>query len=188
MNKKHVLLFLSLMMVYCGLKAQPMQADENLINVGIGIPSVPYNSFTSKSPAFSIAYHRGISDKIGIGYISAGAQISFYGASEDYRYSNIKYTDKYHYTTIVARAAYHFDFADLTGDSRWDMFDIYAGPSFGITSRRYTNDISDDSESKTYLTTDIYVGANYNFYENLAFFVECGLAITYLNTGIAIKF
>ncbi len=184
MNKKGALLILTFALIFNGLKAQTLKYGDNLINVGIGIPSIPYNNYTSKQPSFNLSYMRGMSDKIGIGYISVGAQANFYGSELDNK--NNLGEIKYNYTTLATRGAYHFDFKDITGDARWSNVDVYAGITAGVTfeSAKYNGEKDNDS----HLTTDVFAGINYTFYNNLAAFVECGVGVNYFNTGLAIKF
>ncbi|MBN2167310.1 MAG: hypothetical protein JW717_13625 [Marinilabiliaceae bacterium] len=179
------LLFISILLsTFLSLsQAQVMKKGDNAFNFGLGIPNVEGNI---KMPAIIAAYDHGFSEKLGIGYISGGAQLSFSSGGDEYW--GVKYRNTYF--VIGPRAAYHFDFVDITGNSAFEKFDIYAGIFAGFSFESYKTEYTSYNEtgSKTNFREDLFIGARYSFADNLAVYAESGYGIAYLSAGISFKY
>jgi len=163
--------------------SQVLEKGDNAINLGIGIPHVYLGDFGW--PSISASYEHGFSPKVGIGYISGGAILSVSGGKT-------KHVNKSTYTSVVIgpRVAYHFDFYDMTNNSTFNQFDIYAGVFAGI---RISSDPSDgvykDKLYKPYkFEPEIFVGARYYTNSAFGFYLEAGHGVSYLSGGVTFRF
>ncbi len=168
--------------------AQPLTYGDQNIGIGIGIPAITYNDY-SANPSFSAMYEYGFSDKIGIGYISGGALLSFSGSSDNYNYNGNKYSDKYNYFVIGPRAAYHFAMRDITGDNFWNKCDVYGGVFTGLCFQtyKYTSPVDNASykDSETKLSSDIFAGIRYALTNNVGIYSEVGVGVNYFTFGVS---
>jgi hypothetical protein len=118
------------------------------------------------------------------GVNSLGGYVGYKG----YSYSATDYSEKWHYTVLGVRSAYHYNGLNV------EKLDLYGGVmlSYNILSYSYS-DIGgyNFSGSGSYGSTvgfSLYVGARVFFTDNLAVLAELGYGVAYLNVGIAAKF
>jgi hypothetical protein len=186
--KKYMKKLLLLMTVSClvfSARAQEFQKGTNIISAGVGLgSSILSYSAASQTPALSLQYERGVWDIGGPGVISLGGYVGYKG----YSYSATDYSEKWHYTVLGVRSAYHYNGLNV------EKLDLYGGVmlSYNILSYSYS-DIGgyNFSGSGSYGSTvgfSLYVGARYFFTDNLAVLAELGYGVAYLNVGIAAKF
>lgn len=186
---KHIFFLILILLLSSSVaQAQPLQNDEQLVTIGIGLAVVPNPNYDQKPPSLTFAYQRGIADRIGFGYISVGAVASFASSLHRYYNNEIEYHKNYNYTTFGAKGSYHFDMVQLTDNVMWNDIDLYAGAIFGFTYEAAINDENDGKDKKYYLATDVFVGGRYNFYENIGIFAEAGYGLAYIKGGVSIKF
>lgn len=167
------------------LYAQQFQKGTNLLGVGIGLGS-SLGGFTygSQAPAISLQYERGIWDIGGPGVISLGG----YAGRKSFKYSGDGYTQKWGYTIIGVRSAYHYN------GIKSDKFDVYAGLmlSYNILNYSYKdNDGNNVSGAGSYGSAagfTAFIGGRYFFTQKVAAFAELGYGVSYLTLGIAFKF
>jgi len=178
--------------------SQVLEKGDNAINVGIGVPS-PHNFGGFGWPSISASYEHGFSEKVGIGYISGGAIVALSGSRDEY--TNWGYTATYTYTHFIVgpRAAYHFDFYDMTNNSTFNQFDIYAGVFAGmrITSYSYkeewdngktVTEIDNDFDEGFGFEPEIFIGARYYTNSAFGFYLEAGHGVSYLSGGVTFRF
>ncbi len=169
--------------------AQPLQFEQQSIGIGIGIPAINDYNYTSRNPSITAHYEYGISDKIGIGYISFGGLISFAGAEYKANIQSFSVTYDYNHTLIGPRGVYHFDMVELTNNNNWSNIDVYGGAFLGLKFEKikYENPINDRSEknNNTELATDLFAGIRYGFTDNIGAFAELGFGVNYFNIGVS---
>lgn len=178
---KKLAFFLVFVSVVSASQAQPFLKRTNVLSAGIGFGGdLGSHSYGSQTPAFSVQFERGIWDIGGPGVISLGA----YAGVKSYKYDGSGYWQKWNYTIVGVRGAYHYNGLEI------DKLDLYGGAmvSFNIltykTSSGYTS--VNDYNSRPGVTG--FVGARYFFVENLGVFAEAGYGVSYLTTGISLKF
>lgn len=167
------------------LHAQQFVQGTNVISAGVGIGS-SLGSFTygSQTPALSLQYERGVWEVGGPGIISLGG----YVGRKSYKDAGSGYTQKWGYTIIGIRSAYHYNGINS------DKFDVYGGAmlSFNILNYSYKdNDGNSTSGTGNYGSAagfTFYVGGRYFFTPNIAAFAELGYGVSYLTLGLAFKF
>lgn len=134
-------------------------------------------------PQFLVAFDHGITDKVGIGYISIGGQWGLYGFTDP---RNIKPTWDWDYqgygTAIVTYAAfkalYHFDFYSMTREPFFAVFDVYAGPYAGVAVRFKTVQYADRANQAEHAGGPIFgliAGVRYNFSSAVGVFTEVNI-------------
>lgn len=168
--------------------SQAFQKGGNYIQFGFGVTPWGYvpstalwgSSYYSVGPIVA-AYELGITDVIGIGRIGGGVIMghSFQGQ----KYSDGDYV-KWSRTSVVLRAAYHFDF-------NIDKMDVYAGVGGGanIYSKERTN-IAFYTEDNGYVRPIHYVfaGIRYYFTPNLGVYAEVGDGVATIHGGLVFGF
>ncbi|WP_075590885.1 outer membrane protein [Labilibacter marinus] len=190
---KHSLIIIGLLIMGLSqLVAQPLTFEQQSIGFAVGIPAINQNNVTSRNPSITAQYEYGISDKIGIGYIGVGGLLSFAGAEYNDQIMNTKYSNKYNYTLIGPRAAYHFDMVDLTGSTAWSNIDVYGGAFLGLKfeSFKYDSPVTNkqEKENNTKLATDLFAGIRYGFNDNIGAFAEMGFGVSYFSVGVNWRF
>lgn len=165
--------------------AQEFQKGTNIISAGIGLgSSILSYSGASQSPALSLQYERGVWDIGGPGVISLGGYAGYKG----YSFSGTDYSEKWHYTVLGIRSAYHYNGLNVK------KLDLYGGVmlSYNLLSYSYSDNSGYNlSGSGNYGSTvgfSLYIGTRYFFTDNLAVLAELGYGVAYLNIGIAAKF
>jgi len=182
---KKLLLLVTISALVFTARAQEFQKGTNIISAGVGLgSSILSYSGTSQTPALSLQYERGVWDIGGPGVISLGGYVGYKG----YSYSATDYSEKWHYTVLGVRSAYHYNGLNV------DKLDLYGGVmlSYNILSYSYSDNLGYNvSGNGSYGSTvglSLYVGARYFFTDNLAVLAELGYGVAYLNVGIAAKF
>ncbi|HUB61294.1 MAG TPA: hypothetical protein VL978_11350, partial [Puia sp.] len=162
--KKLLLLVLAAACVFTA-HAQEFQKGTNIVSAGVGLgSSILSYSGASQSPALSLQYERGVWDVGGPGVISLGGYAGYKG----YSFSGSDYSEKWHYTVLGIRSAYHYNGLKV------EKLDLYGGVmlSYNILSYSYSDiDGYNFSGSGSYGSTvgfSLYVGARYFFTDNLA--------------------
>ncbi len=178
------------------LYGQSFQNGGNYITLGFGLD--PYgrahngNGYrhTAIGPIV-LTYERGITELLGIGRIGVGGGVaqSFY--TSKYAYSHpvwgYQYEEKYvrSRTSLVFRAAYHFDFGV-------DKMDVYAGVggAMHFYGDKYTSTDPYGNYSRSSVGGGHYVfgGIRYYFTESFGVYAEAGHGIYALNGGIVFAF
>jgi hypothetical protein len=170
--------------------AQVMVKDNQAVNLGIGLPKSHYGALSM--PSLCFAYDRGFSPKLGIGYISGGAGVSISGE----RYSSSwGYNTRYRTLVMGPRAAYHFDFYDISGNEGFKKLDIYAGIFAGLRVSWWRTDYDNyyagtktASNSDAYFIHDVFAGIRYNLSPGFGFYAEAGYGVSFLNAGFTFRF
>lgn len=185
MKQVKLLLLLVLFSAATTVYGQAFKKGTNVIALGIGLGSSLGYSYGSISPAFSAQYEKGLWE-VGPGVISLGGYVGFISQ----KYTAANYKQKWNYTIIGVRSAYHY-----TGFTSGKLanLDLYAGvmASYHITSYSYNYYGTGSRASESYpsaLDANIYVGGRYYFTNNIAAFAEAGYGISYLTLGLAFKF
>jgi len=182
---KKLLLLVTISALVFTARAQEFQKGTNIISAGVGLgSSILSYSGASQTPALSLQYERGVWDVGGPGVISLGGYVGYKG----YSYSATDYSEKWHYTVLGVRSAYHYNGLNV------DKLDLYGGVmlSYNILSYSYSDNlgynVSDNGSYGSTVGLSLYVGARYFFTDNLAVLAEFGYGVAYLNVGIAAKF
>lgn len=164
--KKLLLVIFATLSLSATTYAQDIEKNDNVIYLGFGLD--PYWSPYRKNVGpIVLGYERIITDVIGIGRFGVGGLVgqSFYG-------------DGYGRTTILAKAAYHFDF-NVTG------LDFYAGAGLGLNFYNWDNH---PGYRRTPLGHHVYAGIRYFFTDNFGLWAELGYGYSAFNGGVAFKF
>ena len=183
--------------------------STHIISLGVGLPG-PGNSYyrfskgngysSGSTPLFSLSYEQAIKQRVGPGYIGAGAYLGYRNVYNkydyDYFYNNHKgkyyYRNNWNTVTIAARAAYHWDVLNK------EKGEVYGGSMIGLHIRSYSytsNDPDPDhydngrvSEGSVYPAFSVFAGARWYFANNVAVFGEVGTGISFLTGGLSFKF
>src|SRR5690606_39149722 len=123
---------ITLMFFFClvaiGLQAQPFQKGTTVVNAGIGLGTALGGLGTAR-PALSIALEHGMWDIGGPGVISLGGYVGNTG----YRYTSGGYTQKWNYTVVGVRGAYHYN-----GFTEVPKLDVYGGAMLAYNIASYS--------------------------------------------------
>jgi len=189
MKKTTALVACMLLMVAIS-HAQSFVKGTNVASVGIGLgSSVLHYSGASQTPAISLQYEKGIWEVGGPGVISLGGYLGFKGYKYSSKSGSYNYNEKWNYTVIGVRSAYHYN------GIQSGKLDVYGGVmlSYNILKYKY----SDNSPSGSYINSgsygstagfSLYAGGRYFVAKNLAMLAELGYGVSYLNIGVALKF
>jgi hypothetical protein len=186
---KKLLLLMSVAGLAHTARAQVFQQGTNIISAGVGLgSSILSYSGASQTPALSVQYERGIWDIGGPGVISLGGYLGYKGYSFSGGESGYTYSQKWHYTVIGVRSAYHYNGLDVKN------LDVYGGVmlSYNMLSYSYNDNggtnIGGAGNYGSAAGLSLYVGGRYFFADHFAGFAELGYGVAYLNVGIAAKF
>jgi hypothetical protein len=198
MNKKILSLALTLIMFasFNKASAQAFNTGDNVLGLGIGLGSSLGGSYgySSQTPGISLQFEHGQWSVGGPGVISLGGYLGYKSFSYDggyliYPAVNYTYTQKWNYTVIGIRSAYHYN-----GINSKD-WDVYGGAmlSYNILSYKYsssnpTYDYLYNGSYGSVIYLSLYVGGRYFFSDNVAAFAELGYGISYFSIGGAFKF
>jgi hypothetical protein len=183
-----------LLMAVTGLSlsvhAQEFVKGTNIVSAGIGLgSSILSYSAASQTPALSLQYERGVWDIGGPGVISLGGYIGYKGYSYSGKAGAYSYDQKWHYTVVGIRSAYHYNGFNV------DKLDVYGGAMLSYNHLSYTysdnggaGGVSGSGSYGSAVGLSLYVGGRYFFTDNIAALIELGYGVAYLNVGIAIKF
>jgi hypothetical protein len=186
--KKVITTFFVLMISVASLRAQEFKSGTNIISAGVGLGS-SIGSFTygSQTPALSLQYERGVWAVGGPGVISLGGYAGFKSFKYSGNDAGYIYSEKWNYTIIGIRSAYHFNGLNA------DKIDVYGGImlSYNILNYSYTdnsgyaNDLGNYGSSAGFT---LYVGGRYFFSDNVGAYAELGYGVSYLTLGLNLKF
>ncbi|MFH6604889.1 hypothetical protein ACEZ3G_15495 [Maribacter algicola] len=173
--KKSILLFACAMLGVSLIHAQEFNVGTNVINGGVGFGG-SFGSYatSSQSIGLSVSYERGIWELPGPGVVSLGGYIG----TKTYKYDYVGGNDKWNYTIIGVRGAYHFNGLDV------DNLDVYGGVMASYNILSY--DGNGNFNSRPGATA--FIGGRWYFAENIAVFAEAGYGVAYLTTGISLRF
>ncbi len=176
------------------------QKGTTAANLGIGL--IHFGSYSgllfsgsgySRTPLINLSIEHGIIDNVGPGVISVGGIVGFRRASFDYANAFGSYGYKWSSTDIFvgARGIYHYA---LSSNPK---LDTYGGLTVGVRLSNYSWKYDDSypeslrsAASNTYTNafSGLFVGARYNFSDNLGVFGEFGYDIALLKVGLSAKF
>ncbi len=171
------ILFLSLAAL--GLQAQPFQKGTTAVNAGIGLGTA-LGGLGSARPALSLAVDHGMWEIGGPGVISIGGYVGNTG----YRYKTTGYTQKWNYTVVGVRGAYHYNgFAELP------KLDVYGGAMLAYNIAKYTADgYTGANTFGSGVGFSAFAGGRWFFTEKIGAYAELGYGVSYLNIGVTFKF
>jgi hypothetical protein len=160
----------------------------NVISAGIGLGStIADYTYGTQSPGFNVTYDRGFWEA-GPGVISLGG----YAGIKDYKYGYVSngyaYSEKWDYTVVGVRAAWHFTGLDI------DNLDLYGGLMLAYYALSYSysdNQGNSGGSLGNYGNTvgvSVFAGARYYFAGNLGAFGELGFGANVLSLGVSYKF
>jgi len=154
--------------------AQEFNVGTNNINLGVGFGG-NFGSYTtsSQSPSFSISYERGVWDIAGPGVVSLGA----YLGRKTYKYDYTGGNDKWSYTIVGIRGAYHYNGLEI------ENLDVYGGLMVSYNILSFTGARSFGSKPGA----TGFLGGRWFFAENFAVFAEAGYGVAYFTVGVSIK-
>jgi hypothetical protein len=186
---KKIILLVAAAGLAFGANAQSFVKGTNILSgtVGLGSSILSYSG-ASQSPALSVQYERGIWEA-GPGVISLGGYAGYKGYSFSGQGGSYSYSEKWHYTVIGVRSAYHYNGLDIP------KLDVYGGAmlSYNILSYSYSDNAGTGVHglNGSYGSTaglSLFIGGRYFFSDNLAVLAELGYGVAFLNVGIALKF
>jgi hypothetical protein len=177
--------------ILCSISAhaQFFEKGTSVVSAGIGLgSSIGSFSYGSQTPGISLQYERGVWDIGGPGVISLGG----YAGRKSYKYSgssgSFKYDEKWNYTIIGVRSAYHYNGIDN------ENFDVYGGVmlSYNILNYKYSDNSSGSGtlQKGSYGSGagfTAYIGGRYLFTDHIGAFAELGYGVSYLTLGLAVK-
>ncbi len=182
---KKTIFILFLFIVASTSYGQQFEKGTNMLSVGVGLgSSLGGFSYGSQMPALSLNYERGVWDIGGPGVISLGG----YAGRKSFKYSGSGYTEKWNYTIIGVRSAYHYN------GIKSDKFDVYGGVmlSYNILDYSYKdaggNNINSGGNYGSAAGFTLYAGGRYFFSPNIAAYAELGYGVSYLTLGLTFKF
>ena len=157
-------------------QAQSFEKGRNYIHFGFGAGPSHSRSVNSLGYNYGLnigiiaGYERGITEKLGIGRIGVGGLIG-----QSFQSLNSSWIPT---TSLVARAAYHFDF-------NIDKMDVYAGIGAGvnIASGKYKN-----FSSNSLVQPNLFAGIRYYFTSEMAVYGELGYGVSSINIGLVYRF
>lgn len=187
---KKLLLLMSITGLALTAHAQVFEKGTNIVSAGVGLgSSILSYSGASQTPALSLQYERGMWDIGGPGVVSLGGYVGYKGYSFSNSEGAYAYSQKWHYTVIGVRSAYHYNGLDI------QKLDLYGGVmlAYNLLSYSYSDNsgIGNASGTGSYgsnVGLSLYVGARYFFSDHIGVLAELGYGVAYLNVGIAAKF
>lgn len=175
---KKTILYLALALGATTASAQSFQKGDNIINAGIGF-GTNLGGIGDSRPAISASFEHGKWDIGGPGVISLGGYIGNTG----YSYKNAGYTQKWNYTIIGARSAYHY-----TGFTSVPKLDVYGGLMLSYNIVNYSADnYTGPNSYGSGLGFSAYIGGRWFFSEKFGAYAELGHGVSTINAGVAIK-
>lgn len=191
------------LVVLCGffinsLNAQSFENGGNYITLGFGVdpygrsgvPGAGYGYRNAGVGPIMLTYERGITELLGIGRIGVGGGVAqtFYTTKYTTAYWAAGIHEEKHTrsrTSLVVRAAYHFDFGI-------DKMDVYAGVggAIHVFSDKNTSSYAPNNYRSTSIGGGHYVfgGIRYYFTDNFGVYAEAGHGISAVNGGVVFAF
>lgn len=181
--KKIIVFIFSLSIASISSGQGNFSTGDNVGSIGIGLgSSLGYYGGGTSTPGISLQFEHGQWAVGGPGVISLGGYLGF----KSFKYSDNIYQQKWRYTVIGIRSAYHYN-----GIQSSD-FDVYGGAMLSYNNLSYSDNYPYNYISRgswnSYISLTLYLGGRYYFNNNLAVFTELGYGIAYLNLGLAYKF
>lgn len=175
---KKTIFILSLVLLTSMVSAQTFQKGTNILNAGIGF-GTNLGGLGNARPAISASFEHGQWEIGGPGVISLGGYIGNTG----YSYESSGYKQKWNYTIVGARSAYHYN-----GFKNAPNLDVYGGLMLSYNIMSYKADNYDGPNSYgSGLGFSAYLGGRWFFSDKLGVYAELGHGISTLNAGIALK-
>lgn len=173
--KKLILYFIITLFSISFTAAQEFNAGTNIINAGVGFGG-DFGSFTtsSQTPVYGVSFERGIWDIAQSGTISLGA----YLGRKTYKYDYIGGNDKWTYTIIGIRGAYHYNGLNV------EKLDVYGGLMASYNLLSFSGRTSNLGSK---LKSTAFVGGRWFFTKRFAVFAEGGYGVAYLTVGASIR-
>ncbi|WP_298504744.1 hypothetical protein [uncultured Maribacter sp.] len=168
-------LFITIFSISIFTYSQEFNVGTNNINLGIGFGGNFGNYTTSsQSPGYSITYERGIWEVPGPGVVSLGA----YLGTKTYKYNYTLGNDKWNYTIIGIRGAYHYNGLKINN------LDVYGGlmASYNILSYSGAGSFNNKPSATG------FVGGRWYFSDTFAAFAEASYGVAYITLGASIRF
>lgn len=174
------------LIAFTQLNAQVYTKGQQDLHLGVGLGSTFYGSgYRTVLPPLNVSYEKGITENIGVGAY-AGYASSRYNYNG---FNNYDYHWTYNYIILGARGAYHYDLF------KNPKLDTYGGLMLGFTiakAKFHSNDPLYDeslysSPGSGGLTWSGFLGARYQFKENLGAYAELGYGVSVLNLGLRMK-
>ena len=158
-----------------GQSSSLFEKGTNVINAGIGLGGLYWAGASGVPLSFYASYDRGVTEKLGIGYIGVGGELG---------YSSARYAGDFTATGVLlrARASYHFSLGGDIGEK----LDPFAGVSLGYVVTSYSSGYGGSKASA--LAAGAFAGAHYYFTQNFGAFAELSSSFTLFNTGLTFKF
>lgn len=158
--------------------AQQFQTGTGAANLGVGFGTA-LNGLSTGRPAISVSYERGLWNA-GPGVISLGGYVGNTG----FTYKAQDYTQKWNYTVVGARGAYHYN-----GFTSVPKLDPYGGLMLGYNIVKYstTGEYTGVNNYGSGVGYSLFVGGRWYFSENIAAFAELGYGISVANIGVSFK-
>ncbi len=154
--------------------AQEFSIDDNVISAGIGLGG-NYGSFStsSQTPGLSLQYERGVWGIVGRDVISLGGYLGY----KSYTYDAGIADDKWTYTIVGIRGAYHFNGINVQN------LDIYGGAmlSYNILSFEGSGNYGSD------LAATGFIGGRWYFSNSFATMAEIGYGVANITVGVSLK-
>lgn len=174
--KKSIYYLITVLLTTAFVSAQEFNKGTNVINAGVGFGgNFSIYASPSQSPSFSASFERGIWDVPGPGVVSLGAYAGF----KTYKYDN---NDKWSYTIIGVRGAYHYNGLNV------DNLDVYGGAMASYNILSYDdNAYSGFGSYGSRASATAFVGSRWYFSENFGVFVEAGYGVAYLTAGVSFR-
>lgn len=175
---KKVIFMLILAFVASNASAQSFLKGSSVLNAGVGF-GTNLGGLGNARPAISASFEHGQWEVGGPGVISLGGYIGNTG----YTYKSSGYTQKWNYTIIGARSAYHYN-----GFENVPNLDVYGGIMLSYNIISYKADDYDGPNSYgSGLGFSAYVGGRWFFTDKFGLYAELGHGISTLNVGVALK-
>lgn len=175
---KKTIFILSIVFMAACAYAQPFQKGTNMLNAGIGF-GTNLGGLGNARPAISASFEHGQWEMGGPGVISLGGYVGNTG----YTYKGSGYTQKWNYTVVGARSAYHYN-----GFKNASDLDVYGGLMLSYNIASYKADGYDGPNNYGGgLGISAYLGGRWFFSDNIGVYAELGFGVSTLNAGIAFK-
>lgn len=155
---------------------------NSTISLGLGIGSSlkPFSSIDKSKIGKSLIWDNKVNRlNLGsIGFLTAGGYFGFKTFKDVLNKKTDKYLNHYTYMSLGARSTFHLQ--EYVPIERWDP---YLGFMYSFNFR-FSNIASSDDDKFFTSKFSGFLGSRYYVIKNLAFFLEAGFGINYLNFGL----
>ncbi len=154
--------------------AQEFEVGTNVINGGISFGG-DFGSYRTSSQGlgFNVSYERGIWDVPGPGVVSLGG----YLGTKSYKYDYIGGNDKWTYTIVGVRGAYHYTGLEI------ENLDVYGGVMAHYNILSFSGSGSYGSRA----SATPFIGGRWYFTENVGVFAEGSYGVAFFTLGVAFR-